>query len=109
MAVHTCVFAVIALVGLLSKTSDGWKGMWIKAAQDIGVPAERATGAMFATRSLARIAQPFMLRALLGATESVAVTVIGAFCIVCAALFVLVTRRTPLAPANPARKQAGTD
>jgi len=89
--------AVIALVGLLCKSSEGWKVMWLKAAGEAGVPAGRATGAMFAARSLALIAQPFILGALLGATDSVAVIVIGLVCIVCAGMFFLVTRRTSLA------------
>lgn len=89
--------AVIALVGLLCKSTDGWKAMWLKAAEAVGVPTGRATSAMFATRSLALIAQPFVLGALLGATDSVAVIVIGLICVACAGLFFLTTRHTLLA------------
>ena len=89
--------AVIALVGLLCKSSDGWKSMWLSAAGEAGVPAGRATGTMVATRSLALVAQPFILGALLGAADSVAVIVIGVFCVICAGLFFLVTRSTTLA------------
>lgn len=87
-------FAVIALVGVLGKTSDGWKAMWIKGAGACGVPAGSATSAMYATRSLTLIVQPFVMGALLGATDAVAVIVLGVICAVCAALFFLVTRRT---------------
>lgn len=85
--------AVVALVGLLCKAADSWKGLWQQAAGDAGVPAGRAVGAMFATRSLALIAQPFILGALLGAADAVAVLVIGVLCVVCAGLFFLVARR----------------
>lgn len=88
--------AVVALVALLCKSSDGWKAMWLKSAGEVGVPAGSATGAMFATRSLALVAQPFILSALLGATDSVAVIVIGVICALCAAAFFAVTRRTTL-------------
>ena len=88
--------AVVAIVGVLCKSSDGWKAMWLKAAGDAGVPAGRATGAMFAARSLALIAQPFILGALLGATDAEAVIVIGVICAACALLFFLITRRSSL-------------
>ena len=84
--------AVIPLVALLCKTSDGWKVMWMKAANDADVPAGQAASAMFVSRSLALVAQPFVLRALLGATDSIAVIVIGVICLACAGLFFLVTR-----------------
>ena len=89
--------AVIALVGVLCKSSYGWKAMWLKAAGDAGVPTGRATSAMFAARSLALVAQPFILGALLGAADSIAVIVIGLICAACAGLFFLVTRHTSLA------------
>ena len=88
--------AVIALVGLLCKTSDGWKVMWLKAAGEAGVSNGRATSAMFAVRSIALIAQPFIMGALLGATDSTAVIVIGLICAISAALFFLLTRHTTL-------------
>ena len=89
--------AVIAIIAVLCKASEGWKGLWLKAAGEAGVPTGRATSAMFAARSLALVAQPFILGALLGATDSVAVIVIGLICLVCAGLFFLITRRTSLA------------
>lgn len=99
-AVNTTIawsIAVIALVGLFGKTAEGWKIIWLKAAGEAGVPIGRATSAMFATRSLALIVQPFILGALLGASDSFAVIVIGLICAVCAGLFFLVTRRSSLA------------
>ena len=89
--------AVIAIVAVLCKSADGWKRMWLATAREAGVPAGRATSAMFATRSLALVAQPFILSALLGATNAVAVIVIGLICAACAGLFFLTTRRTSLA------------
>ena len=89
--------AVIAIVAVLCKSSDGWKALWLKAAGEIGVPTGRATSAMFSTRSLALVAQPFILGALLGATSSLAVIAIGLICLACAGLFFLITRRTSLA------------
>ena len=86
--------AVIALVGLLAKMADGWRGMWVGAAEATGIPAGQASGAMLATRSLALVAQPFILGALLGATDSAAVTVIGALCLLCAVAFFFATRRS---------------
>ena len=87
---------VVALIGVLGKAAESWRVLWLKSASDAGVPAGRATSAMFATRSLALIAQPFILGALLGATDSVAVIVIGLLCLVCAGLFYLATRRSTL-------------
>lgn len=89
-------FAVVALVALFCKLADGWKAIWLASAGEEGVPTGRATGAMFATRSLALVAQPFILGALLGAADSVAVIVIGVFCLLCSATFYLITRNTPL-------------
>ncbi len=86
--------AVIAIVAVLCKSSDGWKTMWLKAAGEADVPIGRATGAMFAVRSLALVAQPFILGALLGATDSLAVIVIGLICLACAGLFFGITRRS---------------
>lgn len=88
--------AVIALVGVLGKSTDGWKAMWLYSADMAGVPAGRATGAMFAARSAALIAQPFILGALLGVVSSVAVVVIGAICVLAAGLFFLTTRHSML-------------
>ena len=88
--------AVIALVGLLGKTSDGWKAMWLRSANEADVPAGRAVGAMYTTRSLALVAQPFILSSLLGTTDKLAVIVIGVICLICAGLFFSITRKTSL-------------
>lgn len=99
-AVNTTIawsVAVISLVGLLCKSADGWKGMWLATAGEDDIPAGRATGSMFATYSLALVVQPFILSTLLGTANNVAVIVIGAFCAACAILFVLVTRSSSLA------------
>ncbi|MBQ9004364.1 MAG: MFS transporter [Eggerthellaceae bacterium] len=84
---------VIPLVALLCKSSDGWKALWLEAAGKAGVAAGRAMGAMFATRSIILIAQPFILGALLGVADSVAIIVIGALCAACSLAFYLATRR----------------
>ena len=88
---------VVALVGLLCKSTDGWKALWLSSAGEAGIPAGSAVGAMFATRSLALVAQPFVMGALLGVADSIAVIIIGALCVLCAGLFYLTTRRTSLA------------
>ena len=92
--------AVVAVVGVLCKSSDGWKAMWLAAAGEAGVSNGRATAAMFAARSLTLIAQPFIMGALLGATDSVAVIVIGAVCVLCDALFALQSRSRRAAAAQ---------
>ena len=94
----TMVWAVvvIALVGVFCKSSDGWKAMWLRSAQFCGVPAGQATGLMFAARSVALIIQPMLLGLLLSMRDSVVVIIIGAICVLCAGIFVLMTRRTEL-------------
>lgn len=87
---------VIAFVGLLYKTTESWKAMWQYSANEAGASAGPATSALFAVRSIALIIQPFILSALLGAIDSVAVIVIGAICVLCATLFFFFTRRTSL-------------
>ena len=91
-ATFTWALVVIALVCVLCKLADGWKAMWLSAAAQANVPAGGATGAMFAARSLALVAQPFILGALLIVTDAVAVVVIGALCLVCAGAFFAITR-----------------
>ena len=81
---------------LLCKSAESWKPLWIRAALDAGVPVGRSVGTLFTTRNLMLIAQPFILGALLGASEGLAVIVIGVFCLVCAGLFYLMTRGTVL-------------
>ncbi len=88
--------AVVVLVALLYKSSDSWKGLWPQAADAVGVAQGPATAALLATRSLMLSVQPFILGALLGATDSVAVIIIGVICAVCAGLFYLTTRHSEL-------------
>ncbi|MBR2836576.1 MAG: MFS transporter [Coriobacteriales bacterium] len=83
---------VIALAGILRKASDAWKALWLHAADYANVNAGIATGAMFATRSLTLIVQPFILTALMSASASGEVIIIGLFCFVCAGLFFLITK-----------------
>lgn len=87
---------VVVIVGVLCKQSDGWKAMWLHAAKQAGVEASPATGAMFCVRSLALTARPFLLGALLSATNTMAVIVLGALCLVCTGAFYLLSRRTCL-------------
>lgn len=87
---------VIMLVALLYKSSEDWKALWPQAADAVDVPAGQATAALLATRSLALTVGPFILGALLGVTDSVAVIVIGAICVICAGLFYLITRHAGL-------------
>ena len=89
--------AVIALVAFLGKSSDSWKGLWQQAAGAADVPAGQAVGAMFAARSVALVAQPFVMGALLNVADAVAVLILGVFCLLCSVLFFLFTRKTPLA------------
>lgn len=70
---------------------------WLTTAGQTGIPAGRATGAMFATYSCVLVVQPFILNTLLGAASNVAVIVIGLLCVTCVSLFVLLTRTSPLA------------
>ena len=63
----------------MRKASDAWKALWLNAANSAGVTAGTATGAMFATRSLTLIVQPFILSALVGASASGEVIIIGIF------------------------------
>ena len=91
--------AVIALVAFLGKSSDSWKGLWQQAAGAVDVPAGQAVGAMFAARSVCMVVQPFVMGALLNVADSVAVIILGVFCVLCSVLFFLFTRKTPLAEA----------
>ena len=84
--------AVIAIVGLLCKFAEGARGLWIQSARNADVPIGHAVGALLATRSLARMAQPFVLAALLGVADDVAVIIIGVFCLICALAFSCIAR-----------------
>ncbi|MBO7675647.1 MAG: MFS transporter [Atopobiaceae bacterium] len=96
----TLVWAVvtIALVGVLCKSSDGWKAMWPRSAAANGLPAGMATGTMFSVRSILLIVQPLLLGALLNVSNQTAVVVLGVACLLCALAFWLATRRSALAP-----------
>ena len=84
------------------RTSFGWHGS-VSADSDGSVctfgniPAGQAVGAMFAARSVALVAQPFVMGALLNVADAVAVLILGVFCLLCSVLFFLFTRKTPLA------------
>lgn len=84
--------AVIAIVGLLCKFGEGARNLWIQSARGADVPIGHAVSALFATRSLARMAQPFVLAALLGVADNVAVIIIGVFCLICALVFSYIAR-----------------
>ncbi len=88
----------IALVGMLCKSSDGWKALWPRSAESMGLTTGLATGAMFAVRSVLLIVQPLLLGALLAWGNRTAVIVLGVICSVCAVAFYRTTRNTPLAP-----------
>ena len=96
----TLVWAVvtIALVGVLCKCSDGWKALWPRSAEMMGLSTGLATGAMFSMRSILLIVQPLLLGFLLTVSDRMAVIVIGLVCAVCAIAFYLTTRHTSLAP-----------
>ena len=96
----TLVWAVvtIVLVGVLCKCADGWKALWPRAAEELGLSTGLATGAMFAVRSILLIVQPLLLGFLLTVSDRMAVVVIGLICSFCAFAFYRTTRRTPLAP-----------
>lgn len=96
----TLVWAVvtIALVGMLCKCSDGWKALWPRTAEELGLSTGLATGAMFAVRSILLIVQPLLLGFLLTASDRMAVIVIGLISSFCAVAFYRTTRQTPLAP-----------
>lgn len=84
---------VIALVGVLRNTAEGWDGPWMRAAEKCGVPAGTSTGAMFATESVILIVQPIILGFLVGVGSATAVLVIGAACVACALLYRAISRR----------------
>ena len=87
--------AAIALIGVFKKASDGWKAMWLKSAGKYGLPAGKATGAMFATNGIELVIRPVVLGAIVS-HGSVASLVLGILCAACAGLFWLVTRHTVL-------------
>jgi hypothetical protein len=92
---YWAVFA-IALVGVLKKASDGWKGMWLSSAKKHGLPAGKATGAMFATNSVELVIRPLMLGFLVTQESRSAPLVLGVLCVLCALFFFVSTRSTVL-------------
>ena len=88
---------VIALVGIFAKACDAWKGLWLRSADAVGMNAGKATGMMFATRSLALMAQPLVLSFLTTNLGNRNILVIGALCCICAFAFYRVTRETSIA------------
>lgn len=83
----------IALVALLVKIANAWKRLWTTEAAKAHVPLGWATGAMFIVNSLSRVAKPFILSALVVSGQH-AVIIIGLFCLACATVFWLVTRKS---------------
>ena len=88
---------VVALVGIFSKASDAWKGLWLRSADAAGVSAGTATGMMFATRSLALVIQPLLLTGLTSSLGDSNVLVIGSICLVSTLLFVYLTHDSSIA------------
>jgi predicted MFS family arabinose efflux permease len=88
----------IALVGMLCKSADGWKAMWPRSAEAIGLTTGIATGLMFSVRSILLIVQPLVLGALLSISDRASVVVLGIVCSICAVAFYRTTKKTALAP-----------
>lgn len=88
----------IALVGVLCKSSDGWKALWPRSAKANGLTTGYAMGIMFAVRSVLLIVQPLILGALLMAGDKVPPIALGIVCAVCAVAFFASTRNSALAP-----------
>lgn len=87
---------VIALVAVLSKSSDGWKALWLRAAEARDFPRSHTVGMMFATRAILLVVQPLILTALLNEAGRFAITVLGVLCVLCAGLFWYTTRNSEL-------------
>ena len=88
----------IALVGVLCKSSDGWKALWPRSAKANGLTTGYAMGIMFAVRSVLLIVQPLILGALLMVGDKVPPIALGIVCAVCAVAFFASTRNSALAP-----------
>ena len=86
----------IALVGVLTKMGDAWKALWAHQAGLCGVAPGRATGAMFAMRSVLLVVQPLLLGALLNVSSRIAATLLGIICLVCVVLFGILTRKSEM-------------
>lgn len=83
----------IALVSLLVKLSNAWKGLWLAEARKAEIHLGWATGTMFIVRSMSSMATPFILGSLLVLDQG-AVIVGGIVCLACAAVFWLTTAAT---------------
>ena len=94
----TWAVVVIALVAVFSKSSDGWKALWLRSAKSRSFPRGRTVGLMFATRSMLLVVQPLILSLLLSAGERVAIISLGIVCVLCAAAFLLASQDTELKP-----------
>ena len=86
----------IALVGVLTKMGDAWKALWAHQASECGVPLGRATGAMFAMRSVLLVVQPILLGALLNVSSRIAAILLGIICLACVVAFVALTRKSEM-------------
>lgn len=92
----TWAVVAIALVGVFCKASDDWKALWARQADVCGVPLGRATGAMFATRSVLLVVQPLILGVFLSVSESIAAILLGIICLVCVTGFVFLTHNSKM-------------
>ena len=100
--------AVVAIVAVLVKASDGWKLLWFRCVAEADMPMGHALGAMFAIRSFALMVQPFVMGALIGVGYDVAIIVVGVICLACAAPFSRVVFREPYAQADAMRLAANS-
>ena len=100
--------AVVVIVAVLVKASDGWKLLWFRCVAEADMPMGHALGAMFAIRSFALMVQPFVMGALIGVGYDVAIIVVGVICLACAALFSRVVFREPYAQADARRLAANS-
>lgn len=90
----TWAVVAIALVGVFTKMGDAWKALWVKQAAECGVPLGRATGSMFAMRSVLLVVQPVLLGALLNVSDRIAAILLGIVCLTCVVAFVVLTRKS---------------
>ena len=90
--------AAIAVIGVLSKCSDGWKTLWLRAAKRQSYPRGTTTGMMFAIRSLLLMIQPLCLTFLLSWGEQVALMVLGGLCLAGAIAFAISTKDSEIVP-----------
>ena len=93
---QTIIWAVvaIALVGVFSKSANAWKAMWTLAADERGFPAAFGMATVLSTESVALIVRPIVLGTVLSVNQPLAVIIMGSVCVVCAVLFVLLTRNS---------------